>query len=273
MQIPPIIRVESVSRHFAASGGRDIAALKDISLDVRSGEFVVVVGASGCGKTTLLRIIAGLDQPTSGTVRISGRAVTSPPPEAVFLFQDFSRSLLPWRTVLGNVAFAIEHRRGLNRRAIVERCMQHLDLVGLRGFENHFPRQLSGGMQQRVTIARALVAEPQIILMDEPFGAVDALTRMGLQELLLKLWRASGFTVVMVTHDVDEAVYLAQRVLVMSPRPAVLAETIESGLPPDRDPIKTREDARFIAARHRLLGRLLSNGEAAAAALDGDARI
>jgi NitT/TauT family transport system ATP-binding protein len=261
MQSAPIIAVESVSRHFAASGGRDIAALKDISLDVRDGEFAVVVGASGCGKTTLLRIIAGLDRPTGGSVRISGRAVTSPPPEAVFLFQDFSRSLLPWRTVLGNVAFAIEHRRGLKRSTIVERCMQHLELVGLQGFENHFPRQLSGGMQQRVTLARALVAEPRIILMDEPFGSVDALTRMGLQELLLKLWRAKGFTVVMVTHDVDEAVYLAERVLVMSPRPAVLAETIESGLPLDRDPIKTREDARFIAARHRLLGRLLSNGK------------
>jgi NitT/TauT family transport system ATP-binding protein len=180
----------------------------------------------------------------------------------VFLFQDFSRSLLPWRTVLGNVAFAIEHRRGLDRRTIAERCREHLDLVGLSGFEDHYPRQLSGGMQQRVTIARALVAEPRIILMDEPFGSVDALTRMGLQELLLKLWRARGFTVVMVTHDVDEAVYLAGRVLVMSPRPAVLAETIESGLPPERDPIKTREDARFIAARHRLLGQLLSNGRA-----------
>jgi NitT/TauT family transport system ATP-binding protein len=262
MQTPPIIRVENVSRHFTASGGRDIAALRDISLEVRDGEFVVVVGASGCGKTTLLRIIAGLDRPTGGTVRIAGRTVTAPPPEAVFLFQDFSRSLLPWRTVLGNVAFAIEHRRGLDRRTIIERCREHLDLVGLSGFEDHYPRQLSGGMQQRVTIARALIAEPRIILMDEPFGSVDALTRMGLQELLLKLWRARGFTVVMVTHDVDEAVYLAGRVLVMSPRPAVLAETIESGLPPERDPIKTREDARFIAARHRLLGQLLSNGRA-----------
>ncbi len=265
MQIPAIIRVDGVSRHFRASGGRDVAALKDISLEIRKGEFVVVVGPSGCGKTTLLRIMAGLDTPTGGSVRIAGRAITAPPPEVVFLFQDFSRSLLPWRTVLGNVAFAIEHRPGFKRREIVERCMQHLDLVGLRGFEHHSPRQLSGGMQQRVTIARALVAEPQIILMDEPFGSVDALTRMGLQELLLRLWRARGFTVVLVTHDVDEAVYLGQRILVMSQRPAILAESIESGLPLDRDPIKTREDERFVAARHHLLGHLLPNGDAAAA--------
>ena len=262
MQVPPIIRLDSISRHFKASRGRDIEALKEISLDVQQGEFVVVVGSSGCGKTTLLQIVAGLDLPTSGTVQIAGRPVTAPPPEVVFLFQDFSRSLLPWRTVLGNVAFAIEHRRGLSRHEIAERCREHLDLVGLQGFERHFPRQLSGGMQQRVTIARALVAEPQIILMDEPFGSVDALTRMGLQELLLRLWRAKGFTVVLVTHDVDEAVYLAQRVFVMSPRPAVLAETIESELPLDRDPIKTREDSRFIATRHRLLGQLLANGVA-----------
>ena len=269
MQNPSIIRVESVSRQFKASGGRDIEALKDISLEIRKGEFVVIVGSSGCGKTTLLRIIAGLDRPTTGMVLISGRAITAPPPEAVFLFQDFSRSLLPWRTVLGNVAFAIEHRKGLTRHEIRERCRQHLDLVGLHGFERHSPRQLSGGMQQRVTIARALVAEPQIILMDEPFGSVDALTRMGLQELLLRLWRARGFTVVLVTHDVDEAVYLAQRILVMSPRPAVLSETIESNLPLDRDPIRTREDDRFIAARHRLLGRLLMLGGGAAPGSEG----
>ena len=261
MQAPPIITVDSISRRFSVSGGRDVAAIDDISLAIGKGEFVVVVGPSGCGKTTLLRILAGLDKPTSGTVRIAGRVITAPPPEAVFLFQDFSRSLLPWRTVLGNVAFAIEHRHGIDRREITERCMQHLELVGLQGFERHYPRQLSGGMQQRVTIARALVAEPQITLMDEPFGSVDALTRMGLQELLLRLWRARGFTVVLVTHDVDEAAYLAQRVLVMSRRPAVLAESIESGLPLDRDPIKTREDQRFVATRHRLLGHLLVNGD------------
>jgi NitT/TauT family transport system ATP-binding protein len=262
MQSPSIIRIEHISRRFSASGSRDVEALKDISLDIQKGEFVVIVGSSGCGKTTLLRIIAGLERPTGGTVLVSGRPVVAPPPEVVFLFQDFSRSLLPWRTVLGNVTFAIEHRRGLNRHDLLQRCREHLDLVGLQGFERHFPRQLSGGMQQRVTIARALVAEPKIILMDEPFGSVDALTRMGLQELLLRLWRARGFTVVLVTHDVDEAVYLAQRVLVMSPRPAVLVETVRSELPPDRDPIKTREDERFIAARRQLLGQLVKHAPA-----------
>jgi NitT/TauT family transport system ATP-binding protein len=259
-QTRAIVEVSAVSRHFSESAGRDVLALKDISLEIRNGEFVAVVGPSGCGKTTLLRIIAGLDAPTSGSVRIAGRVIAGPPADVVFLFQDFSRSLLPWRTALGNVAFAIEHRAGLSRAELVERCMHHLELVGLGGFAHHYPRQLSGGMQQRVTIARALVAEPRIILMDEPFGSVDALTRMELQELLLQLWRAKGFTVIFVTHDVDEAVYLAERILVMSPRPAVLAEAVESGLPLERDPIKTREDERFIATRHRLLGRLLSHG-------------
>ena len=258
--MPVIVEGHGVCRTFLASGGRDIEALKDVSLEIQEGEFVAVVGPSGCGKSTLLRILAGLDRPTSGTVRIAGQATGAPLPGVVFLFQDYSRSLLPWRTALGNVAFAIEHQAHLGRGEIARRCEQYLDLVGLQGFEHHTPSQLSGGMQQRVTIARALVAEPKIILMDEPFGSVDALTRMELQELLLTLWRRHGFTVVLVTHDVDEATYLAQRVLLMSPRPGAIIETVESGLPLIRNPISTREDARFVAARHRLLEHLLSSG-------------
>jgi NitT/TauT family transport system ATP-binding protein len=257
----PLVRAEHVSRLFVGAGGRDILALRDITLEIEAGEFIVLVGPSGCGKSTLLRVLAGLDTPTSGVVEIAGKRVTTPPPGVVCLFQQYAQSLFPWRTVLGNTAFAIEHRRSMSRREIREKCRHHLELVGLKGFERHFPRQLSGGMQQRVTLARALVADPNIILMDEPFSSVDALTRMDLQELIFKLWKERKFTAILVTHDVDEAVYLADRVIVLSARPAVVAETVKSGLPVKRHPVETREDRRFLTARHRIFGRLLSRDE------------
>ena len=208
----------------------------------------------------MLRVLAGLDTPSSGVVEIAGQKVITPPAGVVCLFQQYAQSLFPWRTVLGNTAFAIEHRREMSRREIREKCRHHLELVGLGGFERHFPWQLSGGMQQRVTLARALVADPKIILMDEPFSSVDALTRMDLQELIFKLWKERKFTAILVTHDVDEAVYLADRVIVLSARPAVVAETVKSGLPAKRHPVETREDRSFLIARHRIFERLLSRG-------------
>jgi NitT/TauT family transport system ATP-binding protein len=227
-----------------------------VSFSVREGEFMAVLGPSGCGKSTLLQMAAGLLPPTAGEARIAGRRVDGPPPEAVYVFQQYTRSLLPWRTVRDNVAFAVEHRTG--RRRAREAAEAQLAQVGLAGFGDHFPWQLSGGMQQRVAIARALTAEPAMLLMDEPFSAVDALTRLDLQALILDIWTQRKLTVMLVTHDVEEAIYLADRIAVLTNRPTTLAEMVEVGLPRPRDPITTREAPRFLELRHHLLERLLT---------------
>jgi NitT/TauT family transport system ATP-binding protein len=189
--------------------------VEDLSLEVEKGEFVSIVGPSGCGKSTLLQIVGGLLPATKGEVRLGSRAVTAPVRELVYVFQHYNRSLFPWRTVRRNVAFGIEDT-GLSRAQIDRKCSEYLKLVGLEGFADHYPHQLSGGMQQRVAVARALAFGADVILMDEPFGSVDAQTRAVLQDLLLRLWREYGLTVLFVTHDIDEAMYVAQKVVVLS---------------------------------------------------------
>jgi NitT/TauT family transport system ATP-binding protein len=250
------LQLSGIRKSFGVIDDQRGLALADITLHVSAGEFLSVVGPSGCGKSTLLQIAAGLIVPSAGQVRLDGRLISGPPDHMVYLFQDYSRSLFPWRTALDNVAFAVEHQ-GMSRARARSRSRRYLDMVGLGDFARHYPWQLSGGMQQRVVIARALAAEPDVLLMDEPFSSVDALTRVELHSLILDLWEKHRFTAVLVTHDVDEAVFLADRVAVLSERPSVVLRDIPTELPRPRDPIATRESARFLALRHDLLAILL----------------
>ncbi|MCC7282112.1 MAG: ABC transporter ATP-binding protein [Acetobacteraceae bacterium] len=240
----------------------EIEAIRDISLAIEAHEFMAILGPSGCGKSTLLQIAAGLLPASFGRVLLDGAAVTAPPRSVVYLFQHYSRSLLPWRSVLANVAFAIEHR-GFSRTDVRERAMHHIGRVGLEKFATKYPWQLSGGMQQRVAIARALTAEPRVLMMDEPFSSVDALTRLDLQALIQEIRLAQPMTVLLVTHDVDEAVYMADRIAVLTHRPGELAELIEVCLDRPRDAIGTREQKRFLELRHHLLSMLLRRQDAA----------
>jgi NitT/TauT family transport system ATP-binding protein len=250
------LSIRNVSKTFALAKGEPVLALQQISLDIKEGEFLAVLGPSGCGKSTLLQIIAGLVPASSGQVLLSNKPVTAPPRDMVYLFQQYNKSLFVWRTVANNVAFPLENR-GMKAAEIRERCAEYLRIVGLAGFEKHYPWQLSGGMQQRVAIARALAAQPSVLLMDEPFSAVDALTRLELQSLVLDIWSKQRLTVVLVTHDVDEAVFLADRVAMLTRRPSTIAFVSETELPRPRDAMATREDPRFLALRHRLVETLL----------------
>ncbi len=233
-------------------------AIAGIDLSVASGSFLSIIGPSGSGKSTLLQMVAGLLEPSGGDVHFHGRPVIGPPPGMIYVFQQYEKSILPWRTVAQNVALGIEDRRDLSRDERRERCSKYLELVGLTGAADRFPRQLSGGMQQRVAIARALVCEPDVLLMDEPFSAVDALTRAALQDLLLAVRDRLGLTVLFVTHDVDEAVYLSTHVVALTRAPARVDRFIAIDLPFPRDQIATRESEPFIAYRHALLSRILA---------------
>lgn len=246
----PAIELKAVSKSYEVSGD-SLLAVRDFSLSIEKGQFVSVVGPSGCGKTTLLRLIAGLIQPSDGHVRVDGREVLGPSADVVLLFQEYGRSLLPWRTVPGNVQFGLEGR-GVPREERVAEAERQLALVGLKGFEAYYPWQLSGGMQQRVALARALVCSPKVLLLDEPFGSLDAISREQLEDQLLALWCKLGFTAVLVTHDVDEAIYLGQCVVVLSQRPASLCTTEAVDLPYPRSQIESRSSARFLELRAEL---------------------
>jgi len=235
--------LRNVTRTFdAENGSRE--ALENINLEVKPSEFLCIVGPSGCGKTTLLRMIAGLDYPTSGEIILDGTPVQGPSPDRGMVFQEFS--LFPWRTVLKNVEFGL---RIQGKRDIKRTAERYIELVGLKGFEHSFPFQLSGGMKQRVAIARALATEPAILLMDEPFGSVDAQTRNVLQEELLEIWKRTKKTILFVTHSVDEAVYLADRVVVMSLRPGRILEVLSV----DIERPRKRTSEQVNALREQLL--------------------
>jgi NitT/TauT family transport system ATP-binding protein len=222
-------------------------ALLDVSMDARPGELVCIVGPSGCGKSTLLRAVAGLLTPATGEVRLDGEPVRGVVPGLAMVFQDYSRSLYPWLSVRGNVELPLRGR--VDRPERRERAEEALKQVGLDGQGGRYPRQLSGGMQQRVAIARALAHRPALMLLDEPFASVDAQTRADLEDLLLRVRAEHGMTALLVTHDIDEAVYLADRVVVLSPAPATVAAVLEVDLPADRDQIGTRADPQFVRLR------------------------
>jgi ABC-type nitrate/sulfonate/bicarbonate transport system ATPase subunit len=247
------LRIEGVTRTFPGRGRTaPTLALQPTSLTVAPGEFVAILGPSGCGKSTLLRIVAGLDQPTAGTVALDGVPVTRPGPDRGMVFQSYTQ--FPWLTVERNIRYGLEER-GLpeaEQRAIAARF---IDRVGLRGFESHWPRQLSGGMQQRCALARALANDPEILLLDEPFGALDHQTRELMQELLLEIWEADRKTVLFVTHDIDEVVFLANRVLVMSARPGRIKAEVAVPLPYPREwTVKTTPE--FGALKARLMAEI-----------------
>lgn len=250
----PILSAKGIAKTFRGRDG-DVRALRDVSLQISAGEFVSLVGPSGCGKTTLLRILGGLLQADSGVVRIDGQSMTQPRQEIGFVFQN--PTLMPWRTVLRNVTLPLEVR-GNGGETNKTRAMELLSLVGLIGFENSYPRELSGGMQQRVAIARALVYEPSILLMDEPFGSLDAITRNQMNLELLRIWRATGKTILMVTHTIQEAVFLADRVLIMSPRPGHIEATVTVALPRPRDTDTFYEEE--FTALYQLVRDMISPG-------------
>ena len=244
-----MITLDHVWKAFRSRDGADVLALKDISLTIGDHEFVTIVGASGCGKSTLLRLIAGLAPTSAGTVAIDGVPVAEPRQDTAMVFQ--SPTLLPWATVVENVLFPL---RMMNSLGPTSRDRAHalIDLVGLHGFAEKYPRELSGGMQQRAAICRALVSEPDILLMDEPFGALDALTREEMSLELLRIWAEQPKTIVFVTHSITEAVLLADRVVVMSPRPGQVAEVIDVPLPRPRDfEVEARREFQDCTARIR----------------------
>ena len=238
--------------YLAQDGGAAVPVLAGIDLAIHAGEFVCILGPSGCGKTTLLQILAGLVRLDEGEVAIDGRPVTGPGPDRGMVFQDFA--LLPWADVLTNIAFGLE-LRGIARPDRLARARALVEAVGLKGFEQHHPRQLSGGMQQRVGLARALAIDPAILLMDEPFGALDSQTRRGLQEDLLDLHADNHKTIVFVTHSVDEAVRLGDRIVLLSTRPAVVEEIVVVDLPRPR-PRDVGTLPRFVELKEHLWRQL-----------------
>jgi NitT/TauT family transport system ATP-binding protein len=230
-------------------GGKTI--IEQLDLDVRPGEFLCIVGASGCGKTTALRLAAGLYRPSEGAVTFEGEPMTEPRREVAIVFQDYGKALLPWRTAAGNVSLALEASR-VPTRERAARVEALLHKVGLPGHGAKYPAEMSGGMQQRVQIARCLAQEPKALLMDEPFGALDAMTRQGLQDEVLSLTQASKTTVIFVTHDLDEAIYLGDRVIGLLPHPGRIGIELDVDLPRPRDQLATREHPEFMRLRRQL---------------------
>jgi ABC-type nitrate/sulfonate/bicarbonate transport system ATPase subunit len=242
------LHIRDVSKAFAAADGSVVQALNRLTLTVGGGEVVSLIGPSGCGKSTLLRLIAGLDRPTSGGVWVGPEPITGPSAERGLMFQD--HNLFPWLSVRGNIESGLVARGVLrSRRHEVE---HYLRLVGLEGFADAYPHQLSGGMAQRAALARALINHPKVLLLDEPLGALDQFTRMRMQDEVLRLWEASGTTMVLVTHDIDEAIYMSDRIAVMSPRPGRFERVIEVGL--DRPRLRT--SAGFLKMRAEILDML-----------------
>lgn len=244
----PILTIENVSRTYSDDKNNLVEALQNINLNVHEGEFVSIIGASGCGKTTLLRLIGGLDKPESGELRLQGNIILEPSPERGYIFQQ--GSLFQWLTVEQNIA------AGLKARHIYKKSKNeiphYIDLIGLNGFEKSYPHQISGGMAQRVAIARALINNPKLLLLDEPMGALDSFTRADIQEKLLELQQQNNTTMVLVTHDVDEAIYLSNRIVIMTPRPGKISDIIDVSLPHPRH----RGGAEFLSIRRFILEKL-----------------
>jgi NitT/TauT family transport system ATP-binding protein len=255
-----MLEIASLTKAFG-DGSAENLVLDAVNFTVPKNQFVCLLGPSGCGKTTLLRIVAGLTIADSGAITVEGRTVQGPGQDRSLVFQNYG--LLPWRTVMGNVEFGLE-MRGVpkaQRRAI---CQSHIERVGLKGYEKHYPHEISGGMQQRTALARAFSKDPKILLMDEPFAAVDAQTREMLQDELLKIWNGNKTTVLFVTHSIEEAIYLGDRVLVMAAHPGRIAADIETGLPRPRSDSDVKSSARFDELRRQVRDTLRGAQQAAA---------
>ncbi|MDR1105933.1 MAG: ABC transporter ATP-binding protein [Treponema sp.] len=241
-----LIDIQDVGRIYRDAGGNPLYALKNIRLGINRGEFISIVGPSGCGKTTLLRLIAGLDRPQSGRIIIEGDEITGPSHERGYVFQQ--PALFPWATVFDNAAAGLKARGVYSDQK--DRVKEYIAMTGLEGFEKNYPHEISGGMAQRVAIIRALINEPKVLLLDEPLGALDAFKRIELQSLLLDIWKKTGATMVMVTHDVDEAIALSGRIVIMTPRPGEISEVIGVDL---EDGERDRNNDAFIALRKKIL--------------------
>jgi NitT/TauT family transport system ATP-binding protein len=252
----PLIEIRGVSAGYENKRQKTrLIALRDVNLDVHPGEFLAIVGPSGCGKTTLINMIAGFMKPLEGTIRVGGKIVDGPGADRAMVFQDYA--VLPWRTVYNNVRFALENRHPRpSKEAMQERIGRALEMVGLTGFEKSLPYELSGGMRQRVGIARALVSEPEILLMDEPFGAVDAMTREAMQAEFEKIIAATGQTVFFITHSIDEALTLADRVVVVSNRPGTVKDIVDVDLPRSRFDEGVKRSDRFGELREHIWTQL-----------------
>ncbi|MEI2687198.1 MAG: ABC transporter ATP-binding protein [Cypionkella sp.] len=247
--VQPVIKAQNLELVFQTNDG-PVHALKDVSLTIGKGEFVSFIGPSGCGKTTFLRCMAALESPTGGTLTVNGMSADQARLQRAYGYVFQAAGLYPWRTIAGNIKLPLEIM-GFDRAEQEARVERVLDLVELKGFGKKFPWQLSGGMQQRASIARALAFDADILLMDEPFGALDEIVRDRLNEELLKLWARTGKTIAFVTHSIPEAVYLSTRIVVMSPRPGRITDIIDSPLPRER-PLDIRDSAEFIAIAHRV---------------------
>ena len=231
------LAISNLYKQFPSKKG-SLVALKNINLHVETGEFVCVVGASGSGKSTLLRLVAGLDKPTSGMITVDGQQITGPGADRGMVFQRYT--LYPWMNVRDNVGFGLK-LQGLSKIKRYQEIAYYLDIVGLNGFAKSYPKELSGGMKQRVAIARALATNPKILLMDEPFGALDIQTKENMQQFLLEIWRKTGCTILMITHDVEEAVFLSQRVYILSASPGTVRQEVQIDLPYERDYLIKRQ--------------------------------
>ncbi|TCJ22478.1 ABC transporter ATP-binding protein [Microbacterium sp. PI-1] len=260
----PLISVTGLSVSYdVARTGKKLIAIENVDLDVFEGEFITVLGPSGCGKTTFMNVIAGLVAPSTGSVLVDGQQVEGPGPDRAVVFQDYA--LLPWRSVFDNVKFGLEMQKGLRTADWRAKVQEAIDMVGLKGFESSYPRELSGGMQQRVGLARAFVAEPRILLMDEPLGAVDALTREVMRDEIEKLIEATGKTVLFITHSIEEAILLGDRIVVFKSHPGAIKEIITTDIPRPRSERSVQHDPRFLELRDHLWEAL--EGEATAAAV------
>ena len=249
------LALDGVRKQFPVRGSNEkFTAIEDISLELRDGEFLVLVGPSGSGKSTLLDLLGGLSKPTDGRILLDGKPISGPGLDRGIVFQQYA--LLPWRTALTNIEFGLE-AKGVRRRQRRKIAAEYLDLVGLAGFGDRYPHELSGGMKQRVAIARSLAFDPEVLLMDEPFAALDAQTRESLQDELLRIWQATGKTILFITHGIDEAVYLGQRVAVLTSRPGRVKAVFDIDI--DRDSgVDVRSSEPFREARHRIWSQLQS---------------
>ena len=250
----PMLSVRGLQKIYKVPGG-DVEAVRDLTFDLAEGELVCLVGPSGSGKTTLLKCISGLMEQTSGTIELAGAKVTGPPKSMAVVFQEYGRSLFPWMTVRANVELPLKNQKvpKAERTALVDAALKS---VGLDHVPKSYPWQLSGGMQQRVAIARAVAYRPQVLLMDEPFAAVDAQTRADLEDLIRTIWKQLGVTILFVTHDIDESVYLGERVIVLSSSPTVVQEDLKIDLPAERDQLNTRALPRFMELRSHVYAEI-----------------